>query len=269
MEQIIEKLFCKFKDLERVITMQYYFNEATIILALRKLYGYSQQEFCTFLGYSQSTLSKIEHGHCSPDMKFVISLAQKINIDLNIFKFGFIPRIPEYLLTSKTSRFLKHEYLKEGVFSAKTTYLLLESLEEELGLNIYKLLGISKEYFVFSELKYGLNLFRHILNHVDKEDVIRIIESAQANKTYLLAEESFKACLLNLQLIQIENIVKIGDSYELGLSYLKGAIEEDSEMREYFQYIIAFQLLNELNVNVVPVRMKKSKHEFMLRLNAG
>jgi transcriptional regulator with XRE-family HTH domain len=249
--------------------MQYYFNEATLIQAIRKIYGYSQQEFCTFLGYSQATLSKIENGVSSPDMKFVIALSQKINIDLNMFKYGYVPKIPDYLFTNKRSRFLQHPYLKNGVFPSKTSYLLLESIKEKLGVDIYSKLKMPREYFVFLELKYSVQLFKDILLHVDVHQVIDVIKAVKAQSSPLLAEETFKTCLLDLHSIQLQNVVRIGDSYEIGLSYVDSLFNQNSELKEYFQHIIAFHLLNELNVNVTPVTQTKSKYDFVLRLNAS
>ncbi len=250
--------------------MQYFFCEATLIHAIRRLYGYSQKEFCVFLGYSQSTLSKIENGICSPDMKFVIALSQKINIDLNIFKFGYVPKIPDYLFNNETNQFLQHPYLKNGLFSSKTVYILLETIREKCDIDIYKKLNIPREYFVFKELKYGIQLFKDILKHVETNKVIELIEDLKTKTVTLLAEESFKKCLLEMNIIHLKNIIKIEDSYEIGLSYsdLEFA-PKDEKMKDYFQHIIAFHLFNELNVNVSPLKLKKSKYDFVLRLNAG
>ena len=250
--------------------MQYFFCEATLIHAIRRLYGYSQKEFCVFLGYSQSTLSKIENGICSPDMKFVIALSQKINIDLNIFKFGYVPKIPDYLFNNETNQFLQHPYLKNGLFSSKTVYILLETIKEKCDIDIYKNLNIPREYFVFKELKYGIQLFKDILKHVETNKVIELIEDLKTKKVTLLAEESFKKCLLEMNIIHLKNIIKVEDSYEIGLSYsdLEFA-PKDEKMKDYFQHIIAFHLFNELNVNVSPLKLKKSKYDFVLRLNAG
>jgi transcriptional regulator with XRE-family HTH domain len=250
--------------------VQYFFCEATLIHAIRRLYGYSQKEFCVFLGYSQSTLSKIENGICSPDMKFVIALSQKINIDLNIFKFGYVPKIPDYLFNNETNQFLQHPYLKNGLFSSKTVYILLETIKEKCDIDIYKNLNIPREYFVFKELKYGIQLFKDILKHVETNKVIELIEDLKTKKVTLLAEESFKKCLLEMNIIHLKNIIKVEDSYEIGLSYsdLEFA-PKDEKMKDYFQHIIAFHLFNELNVNVSPLKLKKSKYDFVLRLNAG
>jgi transcriptional regulator with XRE-family HTH domain len=250
--------------------VQYFFNEATLIHAIRRLYGYSQKEFCVFLGYSQSTLSKIENGICSPDMKFVIALSQKINIDLNIFKFGYVPKIPDYLLSNDSNLFLQHNYLKDGLFSSKTAYILLEMIQDKCGIDIYKKMNIPREYFVFMELKYNLQLFKDILKHVESTKVIELIEEIKARPGTLLAEESFKTCLLELNIIQLKNIIKMGDSYEIGLSYSDyDFAPQDEELKDYLQHIIAFHLFNELNVNVSPVKLQKSKYDLVLRLNAG
>jgi transcriptional regulator with XRE-family HTH domain len=250
--------------------VQYFFTEATLIHAIRKLYGYSQKEFCVFLGYSQSTLSKIENGICSPDMKFVIALSQKINIDLNIFKFGFVPKIPDYLLNNESNQFLQHTYLKNGLFSSKTVYTLLETIKERCEIDIYKKLNIPKEYFVFKELKYNLQLFKDILKYVETNKVIELIEDLKTKNVTLLAEDSFKECLLDLNIIHLKNIIKIEDSYEIGLSYSDLEFtHHDEKTKDYFQHIIAFHLFNELNVNVSPIKLIKSKYDLVLRLNAG
>jgi transcriptional regulator with XRE-family HTH domain len=250
--------------------VQYFFSESTLIHAIRRLYGYSQQEFCVFLGYSQATLSKIENGICSPDMKFVIALSQKINIDLNIFKFCFVAKIPDYLLNDESNQFLKHIYLRNGLFSSKTAYILLEAIKGRFEIDIYKKLSIPKEYFVFKELKYNIQLFKDILKYVETNKVIELIEDLKTKNVTLLAEESFKQCLLELSIIHLKNIIKIEDSYEIGLSYsdLNFAVQ-DEMIKDYFQHIIAFHLFNELNVNVSPLKQKKSKYDIVLRLNAG
>lgn len=203
-------------------------------------------------------------------MKFVIALSQKINIDLNIFKFGYVPKIPDYLLSNASNQFLQHNYLKDGLFSSKTAFILLEMIQEKCGLDIYKKMNIPREYFVFMELKYNLQLFKDILKHVDSKKVIELIEELKARPGTLLAEESFKSCLLELNMIQLKNIIKIGDAYEIGLSYSDFDFGvQDEEIKDYFQHIIAFHLLNELNVNVSPVKLQKSKYDLVLRLNAG
>ncbi len=203
-------------------------------------------------------------------MKFVIALSQKINIDLNIFKFGYVPKIPDYLLSNDSNHFLQHNYLKDGLFSSKTAFILLEMIHEKYGIDIYKKMGIPREYFVFMELKYNVQLFKDILKHVESQKVIELIEDLKAKTGTILAEESFKACLLELNIIQLKNIIRFEDSYEIGLSYADYDFSpHDEEMKDYFQHIIAFHLFNELNVNVSPVKLKKSKYDLVLRLNAG
>ena len=250
--------------------MQYFFTEATLIHAIRRLYGYSQKEFCIFLGYSQSTLSKIENGICSPDIKFVIALSQKINIDLNIFKYGYVPKIPDYFLNNESNLFLQHAYLKNGLFSSKTAYTLLETIKERCKIDIYKKLNIPREYFVFQELKFSIQLFKDILDYVESKKVIDLIEDLKTKNITLLAEESFKQCLLELNIIHLKSIIKLEDSFEIGLSYSDLELSlQDEKMKDYFQHIIAFHLFNELNVNVSPLKLKKAKYDIVLRLNAG
>jgi hypothetical protein len=63
-------------------------------------------------------------------MRFIISLSKKLNLDLNIFKYGVVPKIPEALVVSQASRMLRSPYLRNGIFTAKTTFILLELVEE-------------------------------------------------------------------------------------------------------------------------------------------
>lgn len=247
--------------------MNYDFDEGTIILALRRLYGYSQVEFCQFLSYSQPTLSKIENGTLSPDMSFVVQMARKLNLDLNIFKLGFISKIPSHLIQSKKNVFLSHRYLQNGNFSAKTTFFFLELVNENFNIDIYKSLGISKEYFVFSELKFSYLLFKDVLQFIEMKDIISTLDTARAKASALLAEDSVKACLFDLHLINIGNIIYDEDHYDISLHF--EFHEEDVSLNEYFQHIIAFHILHQLNVNVKPIKAKKRNSEFVLRLYAS
>jgi transcriptional regulator with XRE-family HTH domain len=252
--------------------MKYFFQESILIRALRKLYGYSQEEFCVLLGYSQSALSKIENGIISPDIKFVIALSQKINIDLNLFKYGLISKIPDYLQNNKETSFLQHAYLKDGVFSSKTTYFLLEMIHEELEVDIYKKLKLAKEYMVFSELKYNLKLFIDLLDYVEPQKVISLMKKFTQTSNALLSEEAFKACILNLKIVKIASIVKSGKVFEVELNYSKSFdyVESSKDVSSYLQQLIAFNILNELNINVDLVSTKKTnKVDMTLKLYAS
>jgi transcriptional regulator with XRE-family HTH domain len=250
--------------------MKYSFKEADLILAIRKLYGYSQQEFCLLLECSQSTLSKIENGISSPDMKFVISLSQKLNLDLNIFRYGVIPKISQDLFASKASRMLRHPFLKDGIFTAKTTFFLLELIEENLKIDIYKKLGLLREQFVFSELKYGKDLFKELLSLVDYLEIIQMMETFKKDSgPNLIAEETFKACLMELNLVHLKNIKNGGAHFEIGLSLRKEHLFQEQKTNEFFQHLVAFHVLNELNINVTLKREKKVTQDFLLLLNAG
>jgi transcriptional regulator with XRE-family HTH domain len=248
--------------------MSYEFNEGTLILALRRLYGYSQTEFCKILGCSQSTISKIENQILSPDISFVVSMARKINVDMNIFKLGFIPKIPTYILQNKKSSFLSHDYLRGGVFPAKTAYLFLELVKKNFAIDPYKAIGIEREYFVFPEIKFNLLLFNNMLEHVEKKDLIDILTEASTKATPLLAEESFKDCLLDLHMLDIGNILYHEDYCDIHLDFSL-AQKDDIHLQDYYQHIIAFHILHQLNIKVKPIKVKKSNSDFVLRLYAS
>lgn len=250
--------------------MKYSFKESDLISAIRKLYGYSQQEFCLLLECSQSTLSKIENGISSPDMKFIISLSQKLNLDLNIFKYGVVPKIPEALVASQASRMLRSPFLKNGIFSAKTTFLLLELIQEKLKIDIYKKLGLLREQFVFSELKYGKELFKKLLSHVEHDKVIQLMVTFKSERgPSLLAEDAFKACLMELNLVHFKEIRNEGPLFEIDLSLGQDHLFLEQTTIEFFQHLIAFHVLNELNVSVTLKKEKKVEQDFLLLLNAG
>jgi transcriptional regulator with XRE-family HTH domain len=248
--------------------MNYDFNEGIIILALRRLYGYSQVEFCHFLGYSQSTLSKIENQVLNPDLSFVVSMARKLNLDLNVFKLGFIPKIPSYIAQNKKNAFLSHKYLKDGTFSAKTAYFFLELVNQNFNIDAYKAIGIQKEYFTFSELKFNLLLFKDILEYVEQDDIVDVLENEKTKVIPLLAEESFKACLLDLHMVSIRNILYHENYCDISLNF-NFSKNDDTDLLEYYKHIIAFHILHHLNINVKPVRSKKNSSDFVLRLYAS
>lgn len=248
--------------------MNYEFNEGTIILALRRLHGYSQIEFCDFLGYAQSTISKIENQVLSPDISFVVSMARKLNIDMNIFKLGFIPKIPTYIFQNKKNIFLNHPYLKEGHFSSKTAYFFLELINKNFNIDAYKAIGIQKEYFVFSELQFNLNLFKDMLEHVEQQDIIEVLEKEKTKAVPLLTEDSFKACILDLHMVSIGHILYDANHCDIALDF---NLSDDSsaDLNHYYQHIIAFHILHHLNINVKTIRSKKHNSDFVLRLYAS
>ncbi|MCE3013063.1 MAG: helix-turn-helix domain-containing protein [Proteobacteria bacterium] len=248
--------------------MNYDFTEGTLILALRRLYGYSQIEFCDFLGYSQSTISKIENQTLSPDISFVVSMARKLNIDMNIFKLGFIPKIPTYLLQNKKNAFLNHSYLRDGYFPSKTAYFFLELINQNFKIDAYRAIGIPREYFVFSELKFNLSIFKNILAHVEEKDIIEVLEAAKTKAVPLLAEDSFKDCILDLHMVSIGNILRQENYCDISLDF-NFPPGDSPRLNEYYQHVIAFHILQNLNINVKVIRAKKHTADFVLRLYAG
>lgn len=246
--------------------MKYFFSEAELILAIRKVYGYSQKDFCVFLGYSQPSLSKIENGQISPDMKFVIALAQKLNLDLNVFKYGHIPKLPDYLHHNRSSRLLRNPYLVNGVFPARMTFLLLEHLSRAYTVDVFEKLEIPREIFPFFELRFNLDLFRDLLKHFTEEEVIGVIKSIRVSAPALMADVPFKEALLKVALFDLESVISLDDAIELGFGCSDQITPKESV---YFQYLLSFYLLTELNLNVSPVLAGRKRHDIVLRLHAG
>lgn len=71
------------------------FNFRGIIRALREKYGFTQEEIAIFLGYSVSSISRIELGQQSPTHMSIETALQKLGEDSQLYLINFLDREDE------------------------------------------------------------------------------------------------------------------------------------------------------------------------------
>jgi transcriptional regulator with XRE-family HTH domain len=252
--------------------MSYFFHESSLIKGLRKLHGFSQSEFCKLLGYSQSALSKIENGLLSPDMKFVIGLSQKIDLDLNCFRLGFVPHVPEYLLApGRSQSFLRQEFLEEGFLSAKTAHQLLSQIQKNTDEDIFEKCGLTEEHFIFSQLKYNLPFLVKVLTHVSLKDLIFVIESFKL-KTFGARPDNQEIqffCQQYQHFLGLKNVLHHKDKTELEFSLHQSLTQIHELIPKFLPYVLSLDLLIQFNVQTTNVKRDSKTLNFTLDMYAA
>lgn len=237
--------------------LDYFFNESVLIRCIRKIYDLSQQDFCQLLGYSQSALSKIENGLISPDLKFIVSLSQKLKIDLNIFRFGHIPRLSNNQLKSNIDKsFVSKKYLKDGIISAKTTYFLMELLNNNYKKDIYSAMGINEETFCLSFLKYNMKFFEKLSEFVSFTDILKVMHQYKPEECGVYNESNFKSHLLDNKILTLTKLLHTKGGYKFSLK-----IRDDfkSSNKQYLLSVLYFDLLVTFNIPMELETLSKSK----------
>jgi transcriptional regulator with XRE-family HTH domain len=77
----------------------------------RKAAGYTQDTFSEAIGISMSSYSKIENAFQSPSLSTIILIADKLNISIDYFVYGFEKEKPENTKLESLLNFANNEML--------------------------------------------------------------------------------------------------------------------------------------------------------------
>ncbi|MDH4467094.1 MAG: helix-turn-helix transcriptional regulator [Bacteriovoracaceae bacterium] len=240
------------------VSEKYFFDESQIIRSLRKIHGLSQQQFCSLLGYSQSALSKIENGHLSPDLKFVIQLSEKLKIDLNIFRFGHITH-PYNDNDFQLSNFSPYAiYLKEGFLSAKCIFFLLETLRRNKFPKIYQSLNMDKDILSFSSIKFNSRFINELIKYAPKEKVEEIFKSYIPQDEIPFSESLIKSIVINNQMINVSDYKKEKKYLQFAISLKNSNSQNTSNLEDSF--LLKFICFDFLVTFHTPLKIHKSQN---------
>lgn len=247
--------------------VQYFFTESILIRVLRRIHNLSQQEFCRLLGYTQSALSKIENGQISPDLKFIVKLSQHIPIDLNIFRYGHIPKLPKNLNQESLYAFIPYKYLHDGFMSIKSMYLLIKTIEKNYNTEIFKKLQISPDGFCLSFVKLNLDFIADLIRVAPRAKLLHILQSSQNHFVGRLEDK--QAALSYLISHNMINVLKIGHTKE----YLQVACSLNKKFDPSLEHLedllilfICYDLKITFNVDLTTQQIKNKKDNLNFQL---
>jgi len=244
----------------------YHFNESVIIKSLRKIYNLGQMEFCNLLGYSQSALSKIENGILSPDLKFVVQLAKKLEVDLNIFSMGHIPFGPQPNSSGdKRSKYLA-SLTNEGFIHSKTVFLLLHGVRNKFASSILKKIDLLPEELCLSYLKYNFLLIEQLAAHVTLDQLDYIIHHFNPHAETKNNFELIKMEIKHSQIFKIQEFLndKKFCKYELMLSSKVLPLTKEINPKIIYSLFI-FDLMVKFNLPVDNLEYKSIKNNFEIK----
>lgn len=258
MNKLINKQSFTFTD--------YFFTESLLIRAIRKIYNLSQKDFCLLFNCTQSALSKIENGLISPDLKLIINLAQHLNLDLNIFKYGQIPQVPKNLLNNIQNNIIGTEYTENGLFNSKTVFTTMEIIKKHFHKNVYQKLNIKPELFCFSFLKFNMHFLKKIFADISISEFNKISNMYKLNDFRVTSSNGIYSHIINNKLLDLLKINKdlYSESYNLKInhSYFPNISEHEESL-----YINIFYLdLKLLFGNCVQEVIYK-KHGYIIEVN--
>ena len=241
------------------IFAEYFFSESLLIRAIRKLNNLSQKDFCLLFNCTQSALSKIENGFISPDLKLIVNLAQHLNLDLNVFKYGHIPQVSKALLTN----IISPAYTENGLFSSKTVYVAMEIIKIHFNKHIYKELGIRPELFCFSFIKFNIMFLNKVFTDISTENFNKICAFYKSNEMTGTSSQEIYSHIINNKFIDLVKITKDSkfNVYRLKINhkYFQSILEYEESL-----YIIFFYLDLKLLFGNCVHEILKVKNEYRL-----
>lgn len=105
----------------------------------------TQDEFAKYLGFHKSYISNYESGKIKPTTEFYLSLATKLNVNLN------------WLITGNEYKFISSEDISKVIEENNYLKEVLNDLERDLNKVLINTKTISKKNYTITLSKYGLS----------------------------------------------------------------------------------------------------------------
>lgn len=207
-----------------------------IIKTIRFYFNFTQIEFATILGISQSALSKIEAGNLELSAEQWINLCIRFSIEPNSILTGTINNLPTKLNLNDTSFKLPVAFKKDFTATVRFIEPVINFIKKTYGEKYYQNFLIThqlqEEYFCLLSNPISYNLFELFLN-----------------------ELTCKGILNNFTINQVLTEI---DWKELG-SQEKHKIAQLNSSDEKLKYIINLFLINVSKNNAIIVNKSKTK----------
>ncbi len=176
----------------------YNYTLGEMTYTIRKVNKLTQVEYAKTLNVSQSTISKIEKDFFD-DVPFslISKISTMFHVPIAYFQSGLLP----IRKTKTITKTIPSIYIDNGVFQAKTIFLLLNKLQSMGFPKIYKELALPYQYLCLSNISYSYEFIDilyslvqdKLLDAIDQFEADENLKRSKANvSSYLHSVEGFK-----------------------------------------------------------------------------
>lgn len=183
---------------------------ARLIRAARKLKGQKQSELASYLGITQSAVSKLESGTLSPDAGVWYQFCKKFNLNADLtYSSGFIftKITPDDVSSSlfKINELKKHNSIK--VKECIPFVLAIENLglKEDFS-KVLKKSKVDEDILIIPDLQIPIDILHLIFNFMAKETTLsrsytKVYEALAQNLAFICpeGEKSLKALIESME----------------------------------------------------------------------